>query len=826
MCEGGAGARALAVGGAALEAALAGVLLGPELALDLPRCPADLHAGARPAAGAEGEEEEREAKEDRWALGKLAADGEDVLGRIQLPQYLVLACVVLAECCRTPGPGLESAPWWAARTALLRQRLLGSPSASLQAQVFSLYSRVVRHTNSGSGGARFPWGRDLAALALLESALAFQHYRRVDDATAMLKQCEEVLGVKVGKTGMLGRRTVHQVDAKAQRVVRAEPRGDAAHGNEEWGEWALDEGVRAPRDWLAKDLDESDVLVAPALEGEGGSAQLKALEQCLVMAWCEHERRAKAKDDLTSWDMAAYVEAVLRDGYSGVCPAVAVACSLYSVRFEAVRGRTRERALARMEGLAEALRLPGTLPDPDQRIAPCGFSIALPSLVHLQQELGEMYLGMGIVGEAMKIFERLELWEPLIVTYRMLGKLHVAQHLIEDRLKEEPDSPKLLCAYGDVVRDEKYYLEAWEKSGRRYGRAQRNLAWNAQQRKDFRAAREHWELALAVNPLHPKAWFDLGYSCMKLGDSQAALQAFTRVTQICPQHREAWNNVAALSMRSNQWSTAFSALSEALRHGKRNWQTWDNYTEAALRTGQFQQALNSMNQILKLTSSSSKAKFDSNAILALVRFLGREKRRDPGGTDASEAPEGAEPADTDFLDMDDLALGEDEDAGVGLDDEGGDLVSDGSIGDEHRIEVGSREWDVLLEALQSTLKAAAAAGIQGYDFWSAYSEFFLLIGDRTCYREALLKRLRALQGGSWHERWETFTRFVEALVDVATAHLDDLAGKDGAHHNLEGIRLLLVGSLRQSTEVEFEEGKASREKLQAILAQVETAQKE
>ena len=104
--------------------------LGPELALDLPRCPADLHAGCSGAAEGAEEREAREDREDRWALGRLAADGEDVLGRVPLPQYLVLASAVLAECCRAPGPGLETAPWWAARAALLRQRLLSSSAAS------------------------------------------------------------------------------------------------------------------------------------------------------------------------------------------------------------------------------------------------------------------------------------------------------------------------------------------------------------------------------------------------------------------------------------------------------------------------------------------------------------------------------------------------------------------------------------------------------------------------------------------------------------------------------------------------------------------------
>ena len=33
--------------------------------------------------------------DDRWALQQLAADGEEVVGRIHLPQYLLLARILL-----------------------------------------------------------------------------------------------------------------------------------------------------------------------------------------------------------------------------------------------------------------------------------------------------------------------------------------------------------------------------------------------------------------------------------------------------------------------------------------------------------------------------------------------------------------------------------------------------------------------------------------------------------------------------------------------------------------------------------------------------------
>ena len=43
-------------------------------------------------------------------------------------------------------------------------------------------------------------------------------------------------------------------------------------------------------------------------------------------------------------------------------------------------------------------------------------------------------------------------------------------------------------------------------------------------RKDYAAAVEHWEAALALNPLQPAGWFSLGFACLKAGDTPRALQ--------------------------------------------------------------------------------------------------------------------------------------------------------------------------------------------------------------------------------------------------------------------------------------------------------------
>ncbi len=62
-------------------------------------------------------------------------------------------------------------------------------------------------------------------------------------------------------------------------------------------------------------------------------------------------------------------------------------------------------------------------------------------------------------------------------------------------------------------------------------------------------AAEHWELALAINPLHAYAWFSLGFCALKTGKRERAVQAFTRCVQQEPDHGDAWNNLAALHLQ-------------------------------------------------------------------------------------------------------------------------------------------------------------------------------------------------------------------------------------------------------------------------------------
>ena len=53
----------------------------------------------------------------------------------------------------------------------------------------------------------------------------------------------------------------------------------------------------------------------------------------------------------------------------------------------------------------------------------------------LRKELGEQFVAAGLVGAAMELFEELELWDALILCYRLLHKNVQAEELVRKRLE-------------------------------------------------------------------------------------------------------------------------------------------------------------------------------------------------------------------------------------------------------------------------------------------------------------------------------------------------------------------------------------------------------
>jgi hypothetical protein len=689
---------------------------------------------------------------ERWVAEKLREDGEDLETRVPRLDLLLAA----RECLLAPWPRggggeddkaaaadasttttttklidarLPTWHWWVLRTAALHQQVLSGRAASLHA----LAAR--------SGAAAAAWARSLqsqqrqqaplppstaavlCACAHLElAAAAHLEYGYADLAQAALKGAADALGVEVAVFGVLGHRTVHQRDAKAQLVARVKGGGDddaSRRLDEDMASLGLETlvGSEKETDGVRED---GAVFLAPRLLEQGGggeeeaqaqqqqqpSARHPAVEQALLLAWAAQvERRGRAEDELSRWEAAPFVEAVLREKLSQ--PALQLSARLFKARHEAGRGRTRERALITLEALADyALGAPGTISalaaDTDAAAAaaaaaqaaaaaasasaqaaasataarlPYSFTARQPLLPTLQKELAAAYVALGLPGPALELYERLEAWDALIICYRLLGKSAAARELITARLETTPEDPSLWCALGDLAEEgggpggDKHYEEAWRRSRGRSARAKRSLARSALRRRDYAGAAAHYEDALALSPMHAQAWFSLGYCRLReAGDVGAdegeggegatdnkpttteaarlapALRAFSRVTLLDPQHGEAWANLAALWLRAGRAREALSAAQQAVKHKRESWQAWENYAAAALKAGEPLKAARALREVLSLTQGERLPGQLAEGLVEAVEaaVATRAREEEQGGDGEERAAAGAE----------------------------------------------------------------------------------------------------------------------------------------------------------------------------------------
>ncbi|KAL4859782.1 Tetratricopeptide repeat protein 27 [Chlorella vulgaris] len=826
---------------------------------------------------------------DRWAAAQLSESGEDLIGRVQYPQYLLLARMALLaplavsmQGSSSGGPGnsggsspahaagapaiVGAAPqaawlspdrlpawcWWALRAVLLQQRLLSGRSAALRSLLLGLAEQVLAGQAvpvegsvaqlAGSGGsssggvAGAPGLEDqlLAAGALLEAALLEAAFGHAESASRYLQRGGSVLGFKTELTGALGTRTVHQQEAKAQLLVAvsrdsANPWTAAYEAGRLPGLADARSTIEAATTQAQQDLPaelkgfsvDSDVLPHPVLvpAGDGGSSaqdtprDLHPLEQALLLGWGLHVRKGGAADGMQPWEVAAYMDAVAQQERTQFL--LHAAAVLQASRLEKTRSRTRDRALLQLEQLAESLDrgCPELPPNARLRYA---FSAWFPLRLSLRKELGELLVGLGLVGSALSLFEGLELWDNLIVCYQLLDKKVQAEELIKRRLEVTPGEPRLWCALGDLCLDDAHYLQAWECSGHRNARAQRSLARNALRNSSYSKAAAHWELALALNPLHGEGWFSLGYACIKEKEYGRALQAFTRSSQLEPENGEAWNNLAAIHMHMRHWKQAYNALSEAVKHKRDSWQTWDNYAQVAVRVQQWQTAVRALQQVLV---QSEGQRVDLGVLAALVgqveagRGIGpdseaavnaAEQAAARDSRDAAAAAEADLPADpavsaaaeSSGAGMADLvaALGElngrDEQEGATSGGAGDGSATAAAEAADALQKADARSQAMLEQAVGNLLKQVAATVSGDSAFWEVYARYQSATGFPDAAKECLLKRAAA-------------------------------AGGTGAQRDLSSARLHLRGLIKQAYE-RYEEEPAYVQ-LQELLAEVERA---
>uniref|UniRef100_A0A7S3UFE0 Tetratricopeptide repeat protein 27 homolog n=1 Tax=Picocystis salinarum TaxID=88271 RepID=A0A7S3UFE0_9CHLO len=730
---------------------------GPTLGCTIPEYVCDLYGGLANAT-----EEDR--KHDRkWLREQMCVDGEELVGKIEGLQYLLLAQVLLVRQWNKDGKDdwdfrpreslqLSSTHWWAARCLFMGQKLLSRGAATYKEGILACFKHTTEWLHHAFEENQSGYFHGMGMAAKLELIQAHKFYGTVSAADALLEEVTRELGLKIAVTGMMGRRTLHQEESKAQLVVSTQQIRPNNTGEESISE-SEDEQPFALSGGGGVD-ENCNVYAIPQLDMEVPTTKLSSLEQVILLEHGLLIKSKMAKDELQDWEISPYLDAV--DSHKPSRLAIRVLCELQRARHESSRGRTRERALTRLEQLEEALRTQSVGPEARMRYL---FSLSLPLLLHIQQELAQAYVASGLMHDAMKIFESLELWNSLITCYAFLGKKAQCEALIKERLEEEPDNPQLWCALGDITMDLSFYQAAWEKSGHRSVRSQRSLARSALRNANYVDASEHFEKALQLNPIAADDWFSLGYAYLKLGCDDKALLAFSRCTQLDPEQGEAWNNVAALNVRKNRYKEAFVALTEALKQKRSNWQTWSNYAQVAAQLGHWMQVVSATFQLLELTDGKV---FPAESIDKLLEAL---QGKNTGS-------------------------------------------------------MGASERDKLLEGLGRIFRNAAEKGSGGIALWRIFAKYHEICGNTESSRDCLVKYIRGLQSGNWTAREEDFQSLAQASLDLCRSYISGVESGAGKKGDLAAARLHLR-SLLKLAAAEYSDATEYR-RLQEVYDQVLT----
>ncbi|ESR50770.1 hypothetical protein CICLE_v10031844mg [Citrus x clementina] len=193
--------------------------------------------------------------------------------------------------------------------------------------------------------------------------------------------------------------------------------------------------------------DASDVFVTPKLLGNshesesgvqcihagGSAAHLKAIQQAVILSRCLLIEKSSRQDEMQRWDMAPYIETI--DSQQSSCFILKFFCDLLRIRWESTRSRTKGRALEMMDKLVEGIS--NSSPGVTQSIPFC-YVICIPTIPALRKEYAKLLVSRGLIGEAIKNFEDLVLWDSLILQLKA-----AAVELIKARLSEKPNDPTL-----------------------------------------------------------------------------------------------------------------------------------------------------------------------------------------------------------------------------------------------------------------------------------------------------------------------------------------------------------------------------------------------
>ncbi|XP_052487858.1 uncharacterized protein LOC105782843 isoform X2 [Gossypium raimondii] len=669
---------------------------------------------------------------------------------------------------------IRSISWWLFRALLIHQQILDERSSSLFELLQVFKGETLGHFGSFEKVTSY-WGAQLqdgeastiVSMVHLEAGVLEYIYGRLDPCRLDLESAEVVAGLQLSVTGILGLRTVHQVEPKAQMILVANTSSKSVSGD-------INTSIAPDTQLTGPNVSEaSDIYMTPKLVENGNGfrknecggvvSTLTTVQQAVVLAQCLLIEKSSPHGEMQGWDMAPYIEAI--DSQKSSYFILKCFCNILRIRWESTRSRTKQRALEMMDNLVESIHKPS--PGVPLRLPFC-FSVYIPTIPALRKQYGDILVSCGLIGEALKIFEDLELWDNLIYCYSKLEKKAAAVELIKEQLSRRPNDPKLWCSLGDITHSDACYEKALEVSNNRSARAKRCLAYNAYGRGEYEKSKILWESALALNSLYSNGWFALGAAALKARDVEKALDGFTRAVQLDPENGEAWNNIACLHMIKKKSKESFIAFKEALKYKRDSWQMWENYSQVAFDVGNIGQSLEAIKMVLNMTNNK---RIDVELLEKIMQYL--EERTSARLTAVTNDDDLPSQTSSDSIPC--------------------------SVNPSANAEKNAgrlRENEHLLEFLGKILQQIVRSESRP-ELWGLYARWHRIKGDLTMCCEALLKQVRSYQGSNLWKDEDRFKSFAQASLDLCEVYMD-ISSSTNSRRELHTAEMHLKNTLKQA----------------------------
>ncbi|KAF2713119.1 protein prenylyltransferase [Pleomassaria siparia CBS 279.74] len=525
-------------------------------------------------------------------ISSLGADGVAAYKLTPNIELLCLADSILV--CPPIRKNIEASTWAKVRVNFLHQRLLSEVAPSLQSSIYEDLGSLERQILSSESKTST---EDLRIHFLLERAAIHTHHGFDKKAKTDLDQATSERKFEYVLTGMLGKRTKFQEKDYSQLLVLARSADSESKStptealkptNLELNDDTLHESIV-----YTSDNAKGDASIPAALASLDPANQplLEPLDSVILLSQASAVTNTNPADGITREQTLPYATRVLEGGSSNW--QIYTQALLVRSRIEGYKSRTTERGLLQLQALVDQViaettegntteggdtdtQVTSFLPKAKEgEAAPVDerlryiFPLSSPYRWELEAELAARWVTLGGLRSALEIYERLEMWAEAALCWAATEKEDKAKKIVKRQLFHATDgnddtadleeekwegaerdpppaeAPRLYCILGDIENDLAMYDKAWEVSGRRYARAQRELGRRYYALHAYEKAAEAYRLSLKINALNHSAWFALGCTYLELLQFKNAVEAFSRCVQLDDQDAEAWSNLAA-----------------------------------------------------------------------------------------------------------------------------------------------------------------------------------------------------------------------------------------------------------------------------------------